>query len=114
MADGPSKNVGRLDSLFEPHEEKLDILTEALGEISKERAEKRKEAAKELIRKALDLKDQMNASRKEFEGKSKKFDKELGKVMNRLQNMAKGKPLDAGDEDVDGGGDEASENDEAE
>lgn len=108
MADD-SKNVGRLDTLFEPHEKKLDILGEALKEISEERAEKRKDAAKELLRKALDLKDQKERGRKEFEGKSRKFDKELGKVMNRLENMAKGRPLDAGDDDAEGGEDETSD-----
>ena len=114
MAD--SKHVGRLGKLFEPHEQKLDILNEALEEVSRERAEERKGKAKTLIRKAIELQDQMNAARKEFEGKSKKWDKELGKVMNRLENMAQGKPLDAGDEDADsdGGGEETSENDKAE
>ena len=106
------KNVGRLGKLFEPHEKELDILNEALREVSEEKAEERKGKAKDLIRKAIDLQDQMNAARKEFEGKSKKWDKELGKVMNRLENMAQGKPLDAGDDDA--GGEETSEDDDAE
>lgn len=108
MADEGSKNVSRLDMLFEPHEKKLDILSEALDEISKERADKRKEAAKELIRKALDLKEQKDKNKKEFEGKDKKWEKELGKVMSRLERMAQGKSLDAD------GGEDDSETDDAE
>lgn len=107
MTDEGSKNVNRLDTLFEPHEKKLDILSEALEEISKERAEKRKEAAKELIRKALDLKEQKDRAKKEFEGKDRKWDKDLGKIMSRLERMAQGKPLDAGDEDADSETDDA-------
>ncbi len=106
MTDESSKNVGRLDTLFEPHEQKLNILAEALEEISKERAEKRKEAAKELIRKALDLKEQKDKAKKEFLAKDKKWEKELGKVMSRLERMAQGKPLDDDDDDEEDSKDE--------
>jgi hypothetical protein len=104
-----SKAVGRLNKLFEPHEQKLDILNEALEEVSKEKAEERKGKAKELIRKALDLQNQMQAAQREFQGKSKKWEKELGKVMNRLENMAQGKPLDDGEDEEGGGDGDASE-----
>ena len=93
-----TKNTGRLDEMLKPHEKKLDVLKEALDEVSQERAEKRKDAAKELIRKALDLKEQMNKAKQQFDGQAKKWDKELGKVMNRLQNMANGRPLNEGEE----------------
>lgn len=101
MADA-SKNEGRLDKMFEPHEQKLDILKEALSEVSEERAGKRKDAAKELIRKALDLKEQKDKAKKEFLAKDRKWEKELGKVMGRLENMAQGKPLDSGEDDEEG------------
>lgn len=105
-----TKNTERLGDMLKPHEQKLDILKEALDEVSQERAEKRKESAKELIRKALDLKSQMDKAKSAFEGQTKKWDKELGKVMNRLQNMASGRPLNDGEEDEeDGDGDDAAD-----
>jgi hypothetical protein len=100
MADA-SRNEGRLDKMFEPHEQKLDVLKEALKEVSEERAGKRKDAAKELIRKALDLKEQKDKAKSEFLSKDRKWEKELGKVMGRLENMAQGKPLNDGVEDDD-------------
>tara|TARA_Y100000034_G_C6721861_1_gene319386 strand:- start:243 stop:560 length:318 start_codon:yes stop_codon:yes gene_type:complete len=94
-----TKNTGRLDELFKPHEQQVDVLKEALKEVSEEQAEKKKKAAKELIVKALELKKQMDDAEKQFTSQKQKWDKELGKVMNRLQNMASGKPLDEGEKD---------------
>jgi uncharacterized membrane protein (UPF0182 family) len=99
-------NTERLDDLFKPHAQKVDILKEALREVSEEQAEKKKAAAKELVVKALDLKKQMDDAEKQFNAQKKKWDKELGKVINRLQNMAQGKPLDDGEKDD---GDDAAE-----
>ena len=101
-----TRNTDRLDEMFKPVEKKVDILKEALEEVSKERAEERKKAAKDLIRKALDLKKQMDDAENQFLGQKRKWDKELGKVMNRLNNMASGRPLDEGSEEDSGNDDD--------
>ena len=92
-------NTDKLNDLFKPHEQAVDVLKEALQEVSEERAEKKKESAKELIRKALDLKKQMDTAESQFTSQKKKWDKELGKVMNRINNMAAGRPLDSGEKE---------------
>lgn len=89
-------NTKKLDDMLRPHRQELDVLQEALQEVSKEDAEKRKTEAKELIRRALDLQKQMDQAEKQFLGQKKKWDKELGKALKRLQNMANNRPLDEG------------------
>ena len=89
-------NTSRLDELFKDSKVEFNVLQEALAEVSREDMEARKGKAKELIRTAMNLKSQMGEAKKKFESETKKFDKELGKVLNRLQNMASGRPLDEG------------------
>lgn len=91
-----TNNTGRLDEMLKPHHEEFDVLKEALKEVAKEDGETRKGKAKEMIRKAMDLKRQMDEAEKQFNGQKKKWDKELGKTLQRLQNMANNKPLDEG------------------
>lgn len=76
------------------HHEDFDVLREALKEVAKEDPECRK--AEEMIRKALDLKRQMDDAERQFTSQKKKWDKELGKTLQRLNNMAQNKPLDEG------------------
>jgi len=96
-----TSNTDRLDKLLSPHKQSIDVLKEALEEVSKEQAEGRKKRAKELIVKCLELQDQMNAAERRFTGEKKKCDKQLGKLLNQLNNMANGKPLDQGNEEED-------------
>lgn len=106
-------NTQRLEELLKPHKQEFDVLKEALKEVSKEDAEKKKDAAKELIRKALTLQSQMDTAERTFNSEKKKFDKELGKTLNRLKNMASGRPLDEGENEGEGnsngGGDKTEE-----
>lgn len=101
-------NTTRLNELLKPHREEFDVLREAIKEVSKEESEKKKVAAKDLIRKALELQGRMEQAERTFNAEKKKFDKELGKTLNRLKNMASGRPLDDGEEkegkDEGGGG----------
>lgn len=95
-------NTKKLDDLLKPHRGEYDFLKEAFKEVEKEDGEKRKESAKELIRKAKELKGRMDQAERDFNSQKKKFDKELGKTINRLQNMANGRPLDEGTEEEGG------------
>src|SRR5438270_13727243 len=94
-----TQNTQRLEEMLKPHRQEFDVLHEALKEVSKEESDKKKDAAKDLIRKALDLQNRMETAKRTFESETKKFDKDLGKVLNRLRNMAAGRPLDDGDKD---------------
>lgn len=84
-------------------EEKIDVLRETLKESFKERADERKAKAKELISKVLDLQKQMTDAAEQFNFQKEKWEKGLGEVMLRLNNMAAGRPLNQGDEKKDDG-----------
>lgn len=90
----------RLGELLGTYKIESDVLTSAIKEIKDEQAEARKEQAKELVRKALELQGRMNAAEKQFKQEKARFDKELGKTLNRLNNFAAGK--DDVDEDEEG------------
>lgn len=91
-------NTSKLDELLKPHQTEFNVLQEALKEVAKEDSEARKGKAKEMIRKALDLKRQMDEAERKFTSEKKKWDKELGKTLNRLNNMANNRPLEEGEE----------------
>jgi negative regulator of genetic competence, sporulation and motility len=63
-----------------------EIFKEVMSEIRKERSDKAKAKARELIVKALDLQEQMEKAEKEFRSQKAKFEKELGKILNQLEN----------------------------
>ena len=88
-----TSNTKKLDDLLAAQGSAVNVLQEALKEVNEERAEKRKDSAKALIREALDLQEQMNAAERRFTSEKKKWDKKLGKLINRLNAMAKGQPL---------------------
>ena len=95
----------KLDDLLKPHRDEVDVLKEALKEVTEEQADERKNKAKELIVKCLDLQRQMNTAESQFNSAKKKCDKELGKTLRRLQNMANGRPLDEGNNSNDNSND---------
>ena len=94
-----TNNTKALEELFAPHKKEMDILSEALKEVNQEDVEKKKGAAKELIRKCLDLQSRMDQAERTFNSEKKKWDKELGKTINRLKNMVAGRPQNEGVED---------------
>lgn len=63
---------------------------EALAEVQKEEAEVAKAKAKDLLKNALDLQRKKQAAKKQFLAEDKKFDKQLGKLLNNLSAMANG------------------------
>lgn len=107
-----TSNTQALEDLLKPHRQEVDVLKEALEEVTKEDAEKKKVAAKELVRKAMELQGRMNQAERDFLAQKKKWDKELGKTIRKLQNMVAGRPVNDGiedDKDSGGGGEEQTE-----
>lgn len=94
-----TNNTKALDDLLAPHKQEMNILSEALKEVNQEDVEKKKGAAKELIRKCLDLQSRMDQAERTFNAEKKKWDKELGKTINRLKNMVAGRPQNEGVEE---------------
>lgn len=99
MSLAESDNTKKLADLINSQKTEFDVLAEALKEVAKEDGEKRKQDAKGLIRQALELKSKMDQAERTFNSEKKKFDKALGKVMNRLKNMANGKPINEGEDE---------------
>ena len=104
MADATSKHVEKLTELlgFDPVKRSTltqDLFKEVVSDISKDRIDKAKAQAKDLLTKALQLRDQKDKCEKDFAKEMKKFDKELGKVMNQIQGLLSGKePQEEGGE----------------
>ena len=85
-----SNNYERLEKLcgFDPTK-KLNatgkLLEEVAKELREEREAKAKESARDQLRKAVELREKMHNVRREFEGQTAKFDKELGQLLSRLE-----------------------------
>lgn len=77
---------------FDPLKETItkDVLQEAMKELQEEKTKNAKVKSKELLSKAVELHDQMTRAKREFDGKQKKFEKELGKLVRRISAYANG------------------------
>ncbi len=95
-----NSNASRLEKIcgFDPTK-KLSatglLLAEVTRELREERETKAKDAARDQLKKAIELREKMHAIRKEFEGQTAKFDKELGKLLGRLEvGLRGGQPVE--------------------
>lgn len=68
------------------------VFAEALKELQEQRIKVAKEKAKEQLSKAIELREKMAVAKREYQNQEKKFEKELVKLLNRLEAMAKGDP----------------------
>lgn len=71
-----------------------DVFQEVVKEITDERMKEAKVKAKEHLLKAMQLREQMERARKDFDALYKKSEKELGKVLNQVESMLSGKPVE--------------------
>lgn len=94
-----SDKIKQLDDLLLPHRKELNVLQDALKEIEEEDGVKRKQEAKDLVRQALDLKKQIAQVEKNFLKEKAKFEKQLGKLLNRINATAKGEAPPEDDKD---------------
>lgn len=79
---------------FDPskkHQITADLFAEVVKEIKEERGKEAKAKAKEHLVKAMALKEQMDKARRDFSAADKKFEKELGKMLNQIHGMLSGK-----------------------
>lgn len=94
MSDKKASTAERLTSAlgFDPAKKVTGagVFKEALKEVTKKRDEANKTKAIELIEKAIGIREKIDAAEKQFLSQKKKFDKELGKLLNGIEAMAKG------------------------
>lgn len=67
------------------------VFQEAMEEVNKKRADAYKAKAVALIEQAMDLRQKMDDAERQFNAQKKKFEKELGKLVNRIEGLAGGK-----------------------
>lgn len=67
------------------------LYAEVVREISKERTDAAKAKAKDLLTKAISLREQAAQAEKKFRSEIQKFDKELAKVINSVQGILDGR-----------------------
>lgn len=98
-------NVQKLAEVlkFDPTVESFngDILAEALKEITEERNKKIKVKAKEQISRAMELNSNMKKLKNQADAEIKKFDKELGKIMNQIRATMEGKTIEEATDEED-------------
>jgi len=75
-----------------------ELFEEVVSDIRKEREQKAKEAAREQLVKAFELREKMHKVKKECDAQCAKFDKELGKLLSRLESGLSGAPAPAEDD----------------
>lgn len=94
MADGKKSPSERLEKMlgFDPSKQSAgsDVLTKAVEAITKERAEEALGKATDLLKQAIDLRKKRDQAERDFTAATKKFDKELGKLLNRIEALASG------------------------
>ena len=91
------KNIERLTKIlgYDPAKQHggAGVFTEALKELQEESDKQVKEQAKGLLAKAIDLRRKMNERVRTVNSEVKKFDKELGKLLNKIEAFSKGSSL---------------------
>ena len=98
-----TKNGERLVELlnFDPAKEPSvtkGVFEELVAEVAKERAERAKTKAKEILIKAMDLRTKSAANAREFAKQQAAFEKELGKLVKRLDSFVRGDSTTEGEE----------------
>lgn len=94
MADQNSANIDRLSKLLgydaaKQHGGK-SVFDEALKEIQEEKDKATKVKAKEMLQKAIDIRMKMDEIDKQYNANRNKFNKELGKLMGKIEAFSRG------------------------
>jgi hypothetical protein len=109
-----ASNPERLEKLvgYDPRKKlsaSEELFKEVVADIRKEEEEKAKKEAREQLTKAIELSRKMAGLRKEFEAQEAKFNKELGKLLNRIENNLGGPVTEAEETEGSEGSEETSE-----
>jgi hypothetical protein len=96
MSDKPD-NTKRLTDLvgFDPAKKPSaseTLFKEVLADIQKERDAKAREVVRTQLAEAIRLREEMHKAESEFNKQKQKFDSQLGKLLNSLENSLRGRP----------------------
>lgn len=83
----PAKQSGSNSSVF----------NKALQAVQERRDKEIQAKAEELLQQAIDLRCKMDESERQFNANKKKFEKELGKLVNRIEAYSRGESSSAVD-----------------
>jgi len=107
MSDDKVDNVERLvkrmgfDPASRPSASE-DLLKEVLAELNKERQEKAKVALKATMEEAVKLREEMKKVDNQYNQTRANFNKQLGKLLNSLENSLRGRPPQSDGEAAEG------------
>jgi Sec-independent protein translocase protein TatA len=95
-----SSSIDRLKNVlgFDPAQgtgSSAGAFKDALAELQAERDAENKVKAKDLLKKAMELRTKMDKAKKEFASQESKFEKELGKLLKTIEAMASGQEAPA-------------------
>lgn len=98
MSDSVNSHIEKLNSLLGFDSGKKDQITsdafkEVVAEIQLERQRVVKEKAKVQLLRAIEMRDQKEKMDREYVQQSKKWDKEMGKLLRGIEAMLNGKPI---------------------
>ena len=71
-----------------------EAFKEVVAEIQAERQKTIKEKAKTQLVRAMEMRDQKEKTDREYAAQSKKWDKEMGKLLKGIESMLTGKPIE--------------------
>jgi hypothetical protein len=99
MAENVNAHIAKLTDLLGFDPGKKDQITseafkEVVAEIQAERQKSIKEKAKAQLLRAMEMRDQKQKTDNEYHAASKKWDKEMGKVLRGIEAMLTGKPVE--------------------
>ena len=77
-----------------------ELMKEVLEEVGKERREQAKARAKELLTKAMNLREEFARADKTYNDAKGKFQKELGKMLRGIEALTKGEEPPAEQDEV--------------
>lgn len=78
-----------------------ELFQELVNEAQEERLEKAKEAARGKLRKLMELREQVVALEKKFNGERQKFDKQIHSLFNEIEGNLSGRPAPTEDSESD-------------
>jgi hypothetical protein len=99
MAEAINNHISKLNDLLGFDAGKKDQITsdafkEVVAEIQAERQKVIKEKAKAQLIRAIEMRDQKEKTDREYAAQSKKWDKEMGKLLRGIESMLTGKPVE--------------------
>ncbi len=105
-AAGVNSHIAKLKDMLGFDPGKKDQITseafkEVVQEIQAERQKAIKEKAKTQLVRAMEMRDQKEKMDREYASASKKWDKEMGKVLKGIESMLTGKPVEDEEEKKD-------------